>query len=515
MVKRDTLLLINIMSNFVFRFVGLSLSFFAVRFLVESVGVERYGIFLLSSTLLGYFALANVGLPGALLKYVPEYIVKKDFVSLNRVVSSAYIFYILMGLVTFLILGSFSLVGQSLFKISPENHYIARNVFLMVGLWAIVSWPMEIYTQILMGAQRFYLFNISQGIQILICNILYIIVGLSHLSIEFAVLAFVFSQLIFFSINHFIAHKIIPELKVSLRFYHLDTLKMLFSFSVWIMIMGLAGLIIYQSDQLVISVFLSVGLVSIYTVQATPLMGVRMIYGMILSTLIPAVSDSKARNDKMFVEEILFRGSRLSFSAISSLMIVIMAMAYPLIYVWMGERFADYSYLCVMLLACYIIASATGVVGQILIGMGEVKILGIMALANAVINIILSLIFVQSEGIIGVVMGTFLAQIIMTPLAILFIFKKLEISFFVFFRKVLLRIYMVSFIFFFVWKFLSDRIIVHPRFRETLLLAGAGVAVTFVANLFFACEKEDRNKIKSFFRDFFRILGTYMNKSQT
>ena len=40
----------------------------------------------------------------------------------------------------------------------------------------------------------------------------------------------------------------------------------------------------------------------------------------------------------------------------------------------------------------------------------------------------------------------------------------------------------------------------------------AGVIVTFLANLFFACEKEDRSKIKSLIYDVFRVIGMYMNK---
>lgn len=513
MAKRETILVTNILSNFLFQIFGMALAFLSIRFLIQSVGEERYGIFVLTTTMLGYFSLAGIGLPGALLKYIPEYLVRKDYLSLNRIVSSAYSFYILVGLVVLIVLGSLSFVGLSLFKISPENLGTARNIFLMVGLWAVISWPMGIYGQILMGAQRFYLFNLAQGIQILLCNSLFIVVGLLHYPIECAILVLVLSQLLLFLISHLLAHRIIPELKISISLFKLDTLKMLFIFSVWVMIMNLAGLIIYQSGQIIISLIISVGLVSIYSVQSTPLMGVRTIYSMILSAIIPAVSESKAKDDKVFVQQILFRGTRLSLSVIMSIMVVVMAWSYPLIYVWMGKRFADYSYLCNVLLLTYIFASPFGVMGQILFGMGEVKILGTIALANSLLSIMISLILVKPLGILGVVLGTFLGQLILTPFCAKYFLKKLDVSFSFFFRKVLLRLYAVSAVFYLIFRSLSHLMVGEPRFLPTIIYAGAGFLLIFTANLVFACEKEDRSRIIELFHEILKITAYYIRKA--
>jgi len=473
----------------------MALALVAVRMLVDNVGNDNYGIYVLGTTLLGYFSLFGLGLPGALLKFIPDRKAKNDYEGLSEIISSSYAFYFGVGLIISISLAIISLFGIHLFRIKPESFDTGRRVLLMVGLWAIVSWPMQIYGQVLMGLQKFYLLNLAGGTQSILCNGLYVVISLLHLPIEFAVLALSLSQTILYIITKHMVKKELPDVSISFHNFKMHTLKYLVGFSFWVLIMQMAGILIYQANQLIISLFLSMGAITIYSIQAMPLMGIREINGIALSASTPAVADAHALDDKGFIKELLFRGTRINMIFVVGLITVIIAMSHQIIYVWMGKNHARYYYLCQILLSSYALSVMFSLVGNIIFGMGDVKILGVFSISTAVIILILSIILVKPLGLFGLVMGNLIAQILVIPAIATIQFKKINVSFMRFFKEVAVKVYFCAIIFgLILWKassMLGDK----PKLIPTIFFAGAGIIFVTGGMFIFACPGEDRKKI--------------------
>jgi len=494
-MSRETLLATNMISNLLIRILNMALALVAVRMLVDNVGNEHYGIYVLGTTLLGYFSLFGLGMPGALLKFIPDRKAKNDYEGLGEIISSSYVFYFGVGLVIFIFLAAISLFGIHLFRIKPESFDTARRVLLMVGLWAIVSWPMQIYGHVLMGLQKFYLLNFAIGIQSILCNGLYVVISLLHLPIECAILTLSLSQTVLYVITKLLVKRELPNTTISFHNFKISALKSLFSFSFWVLIMQMAVLLIYQANQLIISLFLSMGAITIYAIQTMPLMGIREINGIALSASTPAVADAHALDDKGFIKELLFKGTRINMILVVGLITVIIAMSRQIIYVWMGKDHAQYYYLCQLLLLSYAFSVMFSLVGNIIFGMGGVKTLGILAISGAMLTLIISIILVKPLGLFGLVLGNLIAQILVIPVMAIVFFNKINMSFARFFKEVAVKVYFCAIIFgLILWKassMLGDK----PKLIPAISFAGMGVIFVIGGMFIFACPNEDRKKI--------------------
>jgi O-antigen/teichoic acid export membrane protein len=83
-----------------------------------------------------------------------------------------------------------------------------------------------------------------------------------------------------------------------------------------------------------------------------------------------------------------------------------------LIVAWMGQSFEHTHLIFVVLVAAQVVAQPMVVVRQVLLGMGQVKVPALFDLAEAMGNLVLSLLLVRRFGIVGVAVGTLVPLLI-------------------------------------------------------------------------------------------------------
>ena len=98
---------------------------------------------------MGSFQLLNAGLPGALLKFIPDYKAKNDQEGLNKLISSALAFYLTVGGVACSLLLLLALFGPRLFDIALEDIATSRRVFLLCASVTLNTCPLILAEQIL------------------------------------------------------------------------------------------------------------------------------------------------------------------------------------------------------------------------------------------------------------------------------------------------------------------------------------------------------------------------------
>jgi O-antigen/teichoic acid export membrane protein len=109
-------------------------SVFITPIVVKKLGVEDFGVYVLVNTIIGFLGLLDIGFSAALLKYIAEYYGRKDFVALQKLISSANSLFLIIGLISFfcfLLAGLFFLPWFHI-NISSQQHILV--VFVLGGI---------------------------------------------------------------------------------------------------------------------------------------------------------------------------------------------------------------------------------------------------------------------------------------------------------------------------------------------------------------------------------------------
>src|SRR3989441_4164705 len=106
---------------------------FLSPYIVHRLGDEAYGVWVLIFSLTGYYGIFDLGIRSSIIRYVAKYAALEHRDQLNRLVNTAMIAYLGVGLLTMSITGVGSFYLSSIFRVPTAFLATARLLFLMVG----------------------------------------------------------------------------------------------------------------------------------------------------------------------------------------------------------------------------------------------------------------------------------------------------------------------------------------------------------------------------------------------
>ncbi len=205
----------NTLASALGRFWSMAISFLLVPYIVNRLGDERFGIWAFLGVFVGYFAVVDLGISPAVVKYVAGYYTSSDFERLNRAVNSAFVAMALL-MATLCLLGvAFSRPFLHLLKISPHNYSEAWFALLGFFILMIGQGSLSVFQGVLSGLQRMDLMNlISIGTSIPYA--LSVVLFLGH---GYGLPGLIYANAITFALNLILtvacAQRICPEFRLN------------------------------------------------------------------------------------------------------------------------------------------------------------------------------------------------------------------------------------------------------------------------------------------------------------
>ena len=432
----------NTMANYIGQFWLMAVSFILFPFIVNHVGLTASGIWLLISSITGYFGLLDLGIGSSLTKYVAEYHAKEDTKQLNEVINTTFFLFLGVGVIAaigLLVFGELFLI--SLFSIPMELIGEAKMIVYIVSISMLLRFPMGVFGGVLMGLQR-YDINALIGIIISIPRIVLIV---AFLTMGYGIVALVaietFVSVIGWILSTYYAKRFLPSMSIKPVHFKNKMVTTLLSFGGAVFIMQVCGIIILQTDQIVIGTFLTMGAITFYAAAFKIYLLVRRIPELVLPSIFPAASELDAKQNSNALHALFIRGSKYMTAAFLSVVIPVIILSKSILTVWMGHEFAS-MYLVLWILLAGLFFNINHLVPlQILQGMGRIRMVMILHVVWAISNLALSIILVQKIGLIGIALGTTLPLI---PLEFFYTketLKVLKISWKTYLHECLLKIY--------------------------------------------------------------------------
>src|SRR5579864_3509902 len=145
----------NVLSNWSTYLLAIGINFFLSPYVVRHLGNVGYGVWTLILSLTGYLGLLDLGVRGAVTRYVAKFHAESKPQEASEIASSAMMIFGSTGLIAILISLFFAFFVIGHMQVPPQYLTAARIVLLITGLNIAVSLVNGVFGGILVGLQRF------------------------------------------------------------------------------------------------------------------------------------------------------------------------------------------------------------------------------------------------------------------------------------------------------------------------------------------------------------------------
>jgi O-antigen/teichoic acid export membrane protein len=315
-----------------------------------------------------------------------------------------------------------------LFKIPPALAGETQAVFLIGMIIFAVSSILKPFEAIQGGLQRM---DISNKITIAV-SLPNIAGTVFFLEKGYGLLGLVINTAIIVAITNIIniiaAFKILPELRITLFAFDKKTFRMLFGFGIKRWITSIEEIVLFQTDKLLISHFLTLSLVGFYQLGSAAINKVRLLALMALPAIVPAASELDAMRRREEIIRLYLKGTKYMFGLSIPVFTFLFASAHLIMFIWMGQGYHASALVIQLMAASIIVMNFSAVGSAIAVGIGRPEFQMEAAAGQAILNIALSIILIIKIGFIGVLIATLISVILSTAYFMRRLHKYLNLS---------------------------------------------------------------------------------------
>lgn len=397
----------NVFSNWATLIATILVAFFVTPIIINQLGNEAYGIWVIIVSITGYFTVLDFGVNSALVRYISKYHELNDKERINSVYSTSFTLFAIIALavsVFTIIFGSFF---KSIINAESYNRLYLFAVFAIVGIDLAIKLLFSVLMGTLKGFQRFFELNVISICLLVIKNsILVIMLAYGYHLITLAMIQLTIS-LLMFGLQYFLLRRNYQYVHFSKRLVNKETLRMLYNYSVYSFMISIAIKVLFFTDSLVIGTIMDVSQVTFYAIPAMIMEYMEKIVWAVIGVLIPIISAASARGEEDQNQRLYQVGTRYTFLLVAPIAIVLYTIGDDFIALWIGPEFrVESGNILLILLTGYLFFLPQLIAHGILKGISRHKYLAYFLSVEALINLALSIYLGKSYGLKGVAIGT-------------------------------------------------------------------------------------------------------------
>lgn len=407
----------NLNLNFWITLITSILLFVVNKYFANYMGIENLGLMKLFTQLVGFLGIAESGLNVACTYALYKPIINKDIRKIEVIVSTLSVFYRKISIVIIIVGGLLSFCLPIIIKGLFENvFYIYWNLYVInitINYWSAK------YSILFIANQEYSYVRKIEGIAKFLFQILQILVIVYFSSFIGFILLMICQNIFiyFFYKKHFKKnYSYIGKSKEMDRSIFKDMRNLFWH--------KFAGIIVYNTDYIIISSFLSLSIVGIYSSYMLICQVILTLVTIITSVLNPIIGIYIAKNNNEKNYLYWKKLDSLYFVLGSILVVCTYRLSNHFIKLWLGEEYILSQLTVFFVIINLFIQIIREMMGVFKNNYGFFDDLYV-PIAESLINLILSLILVYIMGLNGVILGTLISNmIIIVIIKPILIFKR-------------------------------------------------------------------------------------------
>lgn len=412
----------NVVLSFIFKGISILVSLLLVPISLNYLDPNKYGIWLIISSLTGWIMFLDIGLGQGLRNKFAEAIAKGEKGSARKYVSTTYALITIIITVFFIIfIGINPLLNWSRILNSPPDMVGEINslVIIVIGIFSL-RFIFMLITSILVSDQRPAIRDLINLIGSIITLIIIYTLSktttgsLLYLGLTYSAVPVVFLLLatIYFFIKDY--NEFIPSIKYVDIKYAKDLTELGGAF----FIIQMSMVILFATDNIIITQLFSPSYVTPYQIANKYFSIVIIVFYLISTPLWSAITEAYTKNDiawiKISIKKMIYVW--FIFIGITLVMLLVSGWVYK---IWIGDKVNIPLSLSIGMAIFMVISTWNNIYVSFINGVSKIRLQLHSAIFRAIINIPLSILFAKylRFGITGVIMATVFCQSIVSILA--------------------------------------------------------------------------------------------------
>ncbi len=388
--------------------------YLTIPYLLSFLGKENYGIWVTLFSILNILFFVDAGIANGLKTKLSKAISEHDIELSKEYISTAYIAIFTISM-SFLALGYFAISTISLTSLlnisAATNEAVIKEVFYILLIFVITNFVLSLYKTLFYATQKAAIIEISIFIYQFFVFV-FIFYAANNLSSSLKFVAITYGSInilvgIIFSILFFFKNKkLLPKIKC----FKKERLKGLMSLSINFFIIQLCMIVIFTSDNVLISNLLGPKEVADYDVVLKIFHALITISIISLEPFWAMFSDAYQKGDFEWIRATI-RKLNLYFLVVVVLVLILILSAETIIKFWIGDSIQPEKIL-VYSMGVFVLVRLYGAVYMVFLnGIGKIKLQMWLYVFGAIINIPLSIYLVRhfNLGTAGIIIGTIIS----------------------------------------------------------------------------------------------------------
>lgn len=372
--------------------IPLLISLITMGWLARELGTEKFGIFLIAFSVIGYASVFDAGLTRAVIRFIA--LNNSDYNADREVMGTAVITVFFLGVIGSALLFLFSEPIVEYLNVEKESYVDVLKAFYILSLVILPTLLSMVLFALPEGRQDFLKLNIYKTISGSFIAITPLLTVLYDMSLSSAMVGLLLGRLA----SLFIAF--IPNFLVfrfDFLFFKMKVLKKLFSFGGWITLSNIISPVMVSADRFILSNYLGASQVSFYAAPAEIVGRMAVVPASVARVLFPLFSSSNKESSKH------------SKNAYFGMVLILIIMIVPvfilsgwILTVWLGESFGgDASLILKILLVGFFFNALAQIPFAQIQAYGKSRVTAIIHLIELVPYLIVLFYLVQLYGLIG------------------------------------------------------------------------------------------------------------------
>lgn len=497
----------SVLSNWVGMAVTGVASFILTPVMIHGLGDFQYGMWVLVMSITDSYGLLDTGMRITMQRYVARLKGAEEREALNETFMTALAIMMTISFAVCVLSVLLAVLAPSFFHLAGASSLLFSHLVIVVGLTMAIILPTRALGTYLAGLQRFDLYNLG----VIVTNVLRAIFLIVIIRVGYRVLGAAFvclgSALFSLLLHWALVRWTDRDVSFSVRNVSWNRVRELAGFSFYVYLSTTGDHLRFYTDSLVIGRVLDVALVTPFSAAGRLLDYFRTAVLGLTSPFMTRMSelDGKTKQDEL--RNTFFEATKAA--TILSLFIGSVALLDGkwLLRFWLGERFASAYLLLLVLCAGYVVAMSQWPSIHLILAMGRHRPLGLWTLGEGVANVILSILWANKYGLIGVALGTAVPMLV-TGLLVQpwFVSRLTGISTRDYFQRSMLRPILATAFFLLLWTLTLSRLTPTGlgSFASSLLCQSLLLAVMMY---FIGFRSQDRQMVRARCRSLAASVG--------
>lgn len=406
--------------------------------MISQIGQSNYGLYTLATSVITMFVM-DFGMSSAVSRFISKYRAEGDTESVNNFLGIVYKLYITIDVVILIVI---TVVGLSMDKLyanlMPEELEVFKVLFVIVGIYSLISFPFTNLTGILNSYEKFIQLKIIGFLHKVFAIVAVVVCLLLGYGIYALVIVNVVAGLLEIVLKIIVIKRKTP-IKVNLKFWNKNVLKEIFGFSLWTTIGALAHRLIFNITPSIIVAVSITGVVGVsvfglaQTVEGYIFTFATAINGMFMPRISRIVYEGKKEEELM---PLMIRIGRLQCLIIGLLVTGFIALGQSFIIdIWNKPDFAQSYFCAIFLILPSFFYLPMQIANTTLIVENKVKLQAYVFIVMGLVNLCLSIILSKFFGALGASLSIFVAYMLRTVLLAVIYKRVLKLDMRRFFKE--------------------------------------------------------------------------------